>query len=1803
MKKSPPSIIPLNYDYQKMSPSSTSNAMPSEHQQSDANTSFYDNQYQSLFGDPVPPTPSEDYFGHLDGSLYGSFRRDSYASAIADDFNRTITLATDGGRRLSRLFSQIPVTSTNVALSSPRLAPDIQILPDSGSGHSSSDPQASPNYGLLRPDDATRPALDETYVQSTQDIESNGGGGIQDYMEHGPTAQDVIRRISDFSEDFKSNVGSLRESPPEVPEPPSRYNRQISNESYSSTEWFKPINSYPEFTKMPKMRPSSKNVLSIKHHEMPSQVSPVAAMIHDSNGSSSSEDQRKIDAIPARPPDPQPSRLRSLHRQSSSTDSILPSNLPPIPPPPLPPAPAPETCSQLPPDPSTSSVLAQPVSRSKSPIIVTESITTGADYRVTAPRTHKKPSFTIIASLPQPSLDQSLQKPPSSGLSPFRGHGFKEPSENLPQVMSSEGSQKPVAMPRMLHRKSLSSTHLKLPSITGPSGKLPGSDDSPRPSVQFNMSGRRASMQLTNHKGILQKGKEHSSSSQDTPLSAKLDPFAREKNVRSCEALPLITDPFRTSIPRLSAPPSAPTKPIIPNLNPTRKQRGLLRVINSADSNSRIPVRSNWASMDDLSTQKKPILSPIRVQVRRRSSSTSPERRSSTQTEPRSSIASDRRSSNLSTVRTSDFSFRRNSLSPIKTPLTGRRKSIFQSGVTSKSTPASPSKAKRSSRTPRKIAKPSTLSPIIGTPNKDLPPTSPAKGNQALSMSLSRRESLSKIPVLNSPNGAPASRSNSRLSSQGNSRLSSRSSSPYKDYGPSTRVPSSRSPSLQSLRPESRLTSRGGSRPVSRAASSKAPSRSTSRASTREISRTASRANSRASSRPNSRMDQAKAIANSRSNSRLSIRSESPIKSRTTSPTKPNQRSKSSSRSPPPRKTRRKSISPGKTRTPVGQRRNSNSRIPARIPTSKSPPGIKPKAATRTSEPKRASPNRTSVRKSPISAKKPVSSGFPRGSTKSSTKKSTKTSTVSQTKKTATDGTNVRRTPSSVKKSTVKASTPKPASSPTGLKSRQPSNLQSSNLSKTDHKRESSTVRQAIIAAAALKREASSMSMKKGEIKVDQSSTNQAESQAFETAQPKDEGSKGPPKTLKRQPSTMALLTIGSKLSLLRKRSDSNLSKKLDDAKKTAASGDGSAANGSDAGADGSTNGKLVALTKPNVISMTTAAITAHPVEISTVLANQLPKTSSSGQLLAGQEDMALPAAILEKSQKTLENIQKTVTEATDEIHKTINENLTDLKTLESDMGKISEELTGSPLSLEKSDSLKTVIEKRSPKNADGKTKASDKSGGSNVDDAFGEAVQKSPIPATHPFDATVTVINPSKGNNSKGASGATTSASGGLAVDEDLAERNNDAGLIEDVDVISGHSGAGKDSKNTSAPQNSSGAKNDQRGGLSGEEDIQKEAGSQDPLDEENEKSKGCCKCGKCNCSPCFCIPCRRSRCCKCFSKKDKDPETAALASSVEMVDEKVSCWKKMKCCKRKPKTTDTTEEPMRQRTMETISEEPSERQSSHVSETPKQGKCGLCMRRIFCCRSVNKVEAAKDDVEEVKKCCFCIPCRKKRPPQAATQPAWEDPERPIQQATEGAAPTPAVAVPEAPQGGCCSRFFQKLNCCKKKQTASESRRPSMKQGPPEETRRKLHVDLVEFNSKMKGAIPVMPLYLAWFCAICNTLFPGLGTLLSGFFCICVGIPRFSMYDSAKARFGSLIINCIVAVAQLFCVLFCFVGWGWSIWWGTIMLKTARKLNKIRKVEKLEEEEEKRQAEMAAAAAITAAANATATDVEAAKA
>lgn len=50
----------------------------------------------------------------------------------------------------------------------------------------------------------------------------------------------------------------------------------------------------------------------------------------------------------------------------------------------------------------------------------------------------------------------------------------------------------------------------------------------------------------------------------------------------------------------------------------------------------------------------------------------------------------------------------------------------------------------------------------------------------------------------------------------------------------------------------------------------------------------------------------------------------------------------------------------------------------------------------------------------------------------------------------------------------------------------------------------------------------------------------------------------------------------------------------------------------------------------------------------------------------------------------------------------------------------------------------------------------------------------------------------------------------------------------------------------------------------------------------------------------------------------------------------------------------------------------------------------------------------------------------------------------------------------------------------------------------PPEDNRPKLDESLIEHVSMMKGAIPVLPVCLAWFCLLCNCFIPGLGIFIS---------------------------------------------------------------------------------------------------------
>lgn len=162
----------------------------------------------------------------------------------------------------------------------------------------------------------------------------------------------------------------------------------------------------------------------------------------------------------------------------------------------------------------------------------------------------------------------------------------------------------------------------------------------------------------------------------------------------------------------------------------------------------------------------------------------------------------------------------------------------------------------------------------------------------------------------------------------------------------------------------------------------------------------------------------------------------------------------------------------------------------------------------------------------------------------------------------------------------------------------------------------------------------------------------------------------------------------------------------------------------------------------------------------------------------------------------------------------------------------------------------------------------------------------------------------------------------------------------------------------------------------------------------------------------------------------------------------------------------------------------------------------------------------------------------------------------------------------------------------CRRKPKKVKSK-PSLTsvQAPPvsEENRPKLPDVLIEHNSIMRGAIPCLPVPVAWLCLICNLFIPGLGeffqsrsrdrsrstqleivqlfligSVLSGVFNLCCGQPRFSATASPAARIGALIVNIVVGVSQLFTVLFCLVGWGWSVWWGVTMLRLASKYSRV---------------------------------------
>lgn len=76
-----------------------------------------------------------------------------------------------------------------------------------------------------------------------------------------------------------------------------RFRRQGSNESFSSGEWFKPSNDYQEWAKIPRLRPSSKNVMSINQESGNHRESPLASLIQGSTTSTSSDEKASPETV------------------------------------------------------------------------------------------------------------------------------------------------------------------------------------------------------------------------------------------------------------------------------------------------------------------------------------------------------------------------------------------------------------------------------------------------------------------------------------------------------------------------------------------------------------------------------------------------------------------------------------------------------------------------------------------------------------------------------------------------------------------------------------------------------------------------------------------------------------------------------------------------------------------------------------------------------------------------------------------------------------------------------------------------------------------------------------------------------------------------------------------------------------------------------------------------------------------------------------------------------------------------------------------------------------------------------------------------------------------------------------------------------------------------------------------------------------------------------------------------------------------------------------------------------------------
>ncbi|CAB3994454.1 Hypothetical predicted protein [Paramuricea clavata] len=80
---------------------------------------------------------------------------------------------------------------------------------------------------------------------------------------------------------------------------------------------------------------------------------------------------------------------------------------------------------------------------------------------------------------------------------------------------------------------------------------------------------------------------------------------------------------------------------------------------------------------------------------------------------------------------------------------------------------------------------------------------------------------------------------------------------------------------------------------------------------------------------------------------------------------------------------------------------------------------------------------------------------------------------------------------------------------------------------------------------------------------------------------------------------------------------------------------------------------------------------------------------------------------------------------------------------------------------------------------------------------------------------------------------------------------------------------------------------------------------------------------------------------------------------------------------------------------------------------------------------------------------------------------------------------------------------------------------------------------------------IPVIPRPLAIFCLVANIIFPGSGTIVSGFSVFCFHYEK----DSCLEMINTCVANVLVGLCQLITVVFLLIGWFWSIIWGCALV------------------------------------------------